>query len=298
MGLTEAAEQWRRAGQVVHFREQRIHVHTRPGRTPAVVLLHGFPTSSFDWRPLLGHLGDRAVLAFDFLGFGLSDKPAGHEYGLGWQADLTEALIQRHTDGPVLVVAHDMGTSVATELMAREIEGTLIAEVAGALLFNGSIVLERAQPTAGQRLLRSPLGPLFSRLLIEPVFTRQLGSVFSPEHPLSPADASDLWALTRHGGGHRLGHRLVHYMDERVTHAQRWHGAVADWPRPLSLLWGMRDPVAVPAVLEALRELRPRAPVQELADVGHYPQLEVPARVASAIDDALSRRRRAGEAPQ
>lgn len=289
MALTEAAEAWREAGEPYEFRGRRIHVHARPGRGPTVVLLHGFPTSSFDWRPVLGRLGDRAVLAFDFLGFGLSDKPASHVYGLGWQADLTESLIDRHAEGPVLVVAHDMGTSVATELMARDLEGTLGVDVAGALLFNGSIVLARARPTAGQRLLRSPLGPVFSHLLSERVFTHQIGSVFSPRHRLAPAEARDLWTLVRHGGGHRLGHRLVHYMDERETHAQRWHGAIRDWPKPLSLLWGMRDPVAVPAVLDALRELRPQAPVQEIEEIGHYPQLEAPGVVASAIIAAHAR---------
>lgn len=49
----------------------------------------------------------------------------------------------------------------------------------------------------------------------------------------------------------------------------------------------MRDPVAVPAVLKGLRELRPHTPVTELAGVGHYPQIEVPAQVAQTVRDAV-----------
>lgn len=289
MDLSERVKRWRRSGESFYFRGRRVHVHARTGEGPTIVLLHGFPTSSFDWVPLLEHLGDRSVLAFDFLGFGCSEKPAGHEYTLRWQADLTEALVEHYTDGPVFVAAHDMGTSVATELMAREVAGEPTIEVTGALLFNGSMVLERAEPTLGQKLLRSRGAPLFARLMDKRVFLHQFGSLFSAEHPLSEEDGDDLWALVALDGGHRIGHRLINYMDERLIYAERWHGAIRDWPRPLSLLWGMRDSVAVPAVLEALRELRPTAPVEELSEIGHYPQLEVPERVAAAITAAQVR---------
>jgi pimeloyl-ACP methyl ester carboxylesterase len=65
---------------------------------------------------------------------------------------------------------------------------------------------------------------------------------------------------------------------------ERWHGAFRDWPGDMRLLWGLRDPVATTAVLDGLRELRPGLVVTELADVGHYPQLEAPALVTDAIE--------------
>jgi pimeloyl-ACP methyl ester carboxylesterase len=252
-----------------------------------VVLLHGFPSSSYDWRLVLERTAFPA-LAFDFLGFGFSDKPRDHVYGLGWQADLTEELVRRHGDGrPVFVCAHDMGTSVATELMARAIDGELGMELAGILLFNGSIILERASPTLGQRLLRGPLGPLAARLSSERFFRQQFGSVFSDAHPLSDEEAEDQWALITEKGGNRLGHKLVHYMDERVTHANRWHGAIRDWEGDLSLAWGLLDPVATTDVLAGLRELRPQAPLTEFEDLAHYPQLEDPDRIVAALARAL-----------
>jgi pimeloyl-ACP methyl ester carboxylesterase len=180
-----------------------------------------------------------------------------------------------------------MGTSVATELMARDLEGRLNADVVGALLFNGSIILELAQPTLGQKLLRTRAAPLFARLMNEPFFRRQFASLFSSDHPLDPGEAADQWSLIANGGGHRQAHRLIVYMDERDRYTERWHGAFRDWPKPLHLLWGMRDPVAVPAVLERLTELRPGVPVAELAQLGHYPQIEEPARVATAVEAAL-----------
>jgi pimeloyl-ACP methyl ester carboxylesterase len=46
----------------------------------------------------------------------------------------------------------------------------------------------------------------------------------------------------------------------------------------------MQDPIATGAVLDAVLELRPNAPVERWDDLGHYPQVEDPARVARAVD--------------
>ena len=289
MSLTERVRRWQELGEQTEFRGREIHTFSRPGDGTLLLFLHGFPSSSYDWRHLLGADGGGAALTFDFLGFGLSAKPRDHDYRLFWQADLTEELVRRRApDQPVFIVAHDMGTSVATELMARDLEGRLGFELAGVLLFNGSIVLERASPTPAQKLLRSPLGPLAARLSSERVFRHQFGSVFSAAHPLSDEEAADQWSLVCHGGGRTLGHRLIAYMDERIEHADRWHGAIRDWPR-LQLAWGLLDPVATVAVLDALRELHPGVPVTELPDLGHYPQLEDPGRMAGIVGDAAAR---------
>ncbi|HEY2335172.1 MAG TPA: alpha/beta hydrolase [Solirubrobacterales bacterium] len=284
MPLTERVRVWRQRGRSEEFRGYAIHAFRQPGPGPLLVLLHGFPSSSYDWRLLIKLEAERNLLAFDFLGFGLSEKPAEHDYSLFWQADLTEELIRRHGGGrPVFVFAHDMGTSVATELMARDLEGKLAMRLDGILLFNGSMVLERASPTPAQQLLRSRIGPLVSRLSSERIFRHQLGSVFSAAHPLTDREGADQWSLVCHNGGRALGHRLVSYMDQREEHAERWHGAIRDWPGELSLAWGLQDPVATTDVLAALRELRPSVPVTELPELAHYPQLEDPRQMAHVL---------------
>jgi pimeloyl-ACP methyl ester carboxylesterase len=289
MRLTNRVAAWRDRGSDEEFRGRRIHLFERGGAEPLLLLLHGFPSSSYDWRLLLERETEHAVLAPDFLGFGLSEKPRDHTYTLHWQADLAEELVSRHAEGrPVFLVAHDMGTSVATELMARDIGGALRMEVTGALLLNGSMIQGAASPTLGQRILRSPLGPLMSRLSSERFFRQQFGSIFSPGHPLTEQEAEDQWALICAGGGRTLSHKTIRYMEERFRHAERWHGALRDWPKPLSLAWGMLDPVATSAVLDAVLELRPQAPLTRFEDLGHYPQIEDPGRVAQAVSGALA----------
>src|SRR4051812_30514915 len=288
MELTPRVTAWRDRGRDEEFRDRRIRVFVREGGGPLLLLLHGFPSSSYDWRLLLEEETEHAALAPDFLGFGLSEKPRDHDYTLHWQADMVEELVRRQdTQRPVFFLAHDMGTSVANELMARDIEGSLEMDLAGGLLLNGSMVQDAASPTIGQRILRSAVGPLFSRMSSERFFRQQFGSIFSPEHPLSDEEAEDQWELIRAGGGRTLSHKTIAYMEERFKHAERWHGAIREWEKPLAIAWGMLDPVATEAVLDALVALRPSAPVTRFEDLGHYPQIEDPAQVAGALQAAL-----------
>ncbi len=236
VNLSDRVESWRAAGRQEEFRGHDIHTFFQDGEGPLLVLLHGFPTSSYDWRDVVPLLPGRKVLAFDFLGFGLSDKPRDHNYTLSWQADLTEELVDRYGGGgPVYVCAHDLGTSVATELMARDLAGELGFQLCGMLIFNGSILIERGNPTLAQKLLRGPFGPLAARFANETFFRRQFASIFSEAHPATDQDVADNWALMCFNDGNRLGHKLVSYMDEREIYAERWHGAIQRWDGDLGL---------------------------------------------------------------
>lgn len=287
--LTERVRSWQATGTVEDVLERQLFVHRGgQGEGPLLLFLHGFPSSSYDWRPLFELRGEGETrLAFDFLGFGLSEKPRDHLYTLGWQADAAEELVRRAGSPPVFLVGHDMGTSVATELMARDLRGALGIELRGALLFNGSMLLHLAKPTLGQQLLRSRFGSLFARLTSERSFRAQFSRVFSSQHPLSAEEAADQWALISHGGGQRIAHLTIEYMAERERFTERWHGAIRDWPGPLTLAWGMQDPVARTEVLRGLQALRPGVPTIELPDAAHYPQIERPDLISAALDAAL-----------
>lgn len=284
--LTPRTVAWRNGGGWVPIAGHDIFVHERAGRRdlPPVLFLHGYPSSSYDWRHGLERLGERRLLMFDFLGFGLSAKPREHVYSLLTQADIVEAIVARFAGDSVMLVAHDMGSSVATELLARDLDGRLPFKLASVVLFNASLVLERASLLTGQRLLRSRLGPVAARLTTEFAFRRAFGKLFSDQHPLSEQEAADQWALLAYNNGHRLLDRLIFYLHERVTHAARWKGALSDWPGRLELAWADRDPICTEAVLRAVLALRPRVPVTRLRGLGHYPQLEDPAASIEVVE--------------
>lgn len=286
--LTERTAAWRDAGTFTEINGRRIFVRERGGDSerPPLLFLHGYPSSSYDWRDAFGALDGRRLIVFDFLGYGLSEKPRDQLYSLRFQADIVEALAERFAGQPVIMVSHDMGSSVATEILARDLDGELSFKLRSALLFNASLVRERASLLWGQKLLLSRFGPIAALLTSKSGFRRQFGGIFSDGHPLSADEAADQWSLLAHQGGNRLLHRLIYYNHERVRppFAGRWHDALRSWPGRLELAWADQDPICTEAVLQAVLELRPHAQVTRLPGLGHYPQIEDPQTAYQVIE--------------
>jgi pimeloyl-ACP methyl ester carboxylesterase len=72
-------------------------------------------------------------------------------------------------------------------------------------------------------------------------------------------------------------------MSDRVLHAERWVTALETTDVPLAFVWGMLDPVSGAHIAERIRARMPDAPFTALDDVGHWPPLEAPQRVAAAL---------------
>jgi pimeloyl-ACP methyl ester carboxylesterase len=257
------------------------------GSGPWLTLLHGFPTSSWDWARVAPTLERRfRVLAPDFLGFGDSDKPTRHAYSIFEQADLVQALWRRFGVEETTLAGHDYGATVTQELLARGREGTLGADLRAVVLLNSGLYVELARPLLIQRLLASRiLGPLLARAVTERAFARSLSSVISPAHALGQEELRAQWEVVRRANGVAATPRLLRYMAERRENAVRWEGALEGRDVPLQLVWGMADPRSGAHIAEHARNRVPGARIVALADVGHYPHLEAPDAVAAAITE-------------
>ena len=285
----DTIEQWWSAGERVELGSagRRIFVR-RFGSGPVLTLLHGFPSSSHDWARIAPALArSHTLLMPDLLGFGASEKPAGHDYSLHEQADLVEALWRRAGVAASAILAHDYSVSVIQELLARALEGTLEVALSGALLLNGGLYpeLHRLQP-AQVALLDPEQGPRLSALIDEQAFVAGLRPTFAEGFDAA-ADSSAIWRSVEHGGGARIMHLLIGYVRDRERHRDRWVGALERTPVPLSFVWGMRDPVSGAHMAQRIRERLPRAPFTALADDGHWPALEAPQQVIAALESQL-----------
>ena len=85
--------EWRHDGCWLPPAGGNAFVRSGSGHGPAVLALHGFPSSSYDFRSIINHLGQRSWLTRDFLGFGLPDKPARHTHSLMEQADIAQQVL-------------------------------------------------------------------------------------------------------------------------------------------------------------------------------------------------------------
>jgi pimeloyl-ACP methyl ester carboxylesterase len=280
-------EEWWSNGErltlVVNGSDRVVFVR-RMGAGPLMTLLHGYPSSSYDWAKVAPALAARhALLLIDFLGFGASEKPTDHDYSLHEQTDLVEALWRREGVSSTVVVAHDYAVSVVQELLARRAEGTLGTDLTAVHLLNGGLYPDIHRPLPTQIALLDPdRGPQLSAMINEELFVGGLKPTFAESFDAA-ADSADMWQAMSRDDGQRIVHLLTRYISDRAIHGERWITALQDTDVPSAFIWGMLDPVSGAHMAERIRERMPQAPFQALDDVGHWPQLEVPQRVAAAV---------------
>ncbi|MDH2197807.1 alpha/beta fold hydrolase [Ectopseudomonas oleovorans] len=275
-----ALDDWRAQSQAFHFRGHTIRYWTA-GDTQAqpLLLIHGFPSASWDWHRLWAPLAERyRLIACDMLGFGYSAKPRGHAYSLLEQADLQQALLAHLGERrPLHVLAHDYGDSVTQELIARHQEGQL--QLAGCVFLNGGLFPETHHPVRVQKLLLGPLGPLLGRLFSRRKLAQSFARIFGPHTQASEAELDALWQLVAYNNGPAVMHRLIRYMPERRQQRQRWVAAMQATTLPMRVIDGAFDPISGAHMVARYRELIADADTVLLDGIGHYPQLEAPAAV-------------------
>jgi len=269
---------------------KRIPATREVGNAPLLVL-HGFPTCSFDWRLVVDRLGaERDVVVLDLLGFGLSDKP-DQRYGLRSYADGVEAVAAHLGLTHVDLVTHDIGDSVGGEVLARSLEGTLGFTVGRRVLTNGSIYMELVQLTFGQQFL---LGLPDERNELVGAdggesFRNGVAATFAPGSVVDAEELEALSELARRQDGLAMLPRTIRYIEDRRAEERRFTGAIEAHPSPVGLVWGDQDPVAVHAMAERFVTVRPGTELVTLEGVGHYPMLEAPDRFAEAVIGLLDR---------
>lgn len=286
MKIPPALSEWRSRGQFLRLMDRTVFVvDVGPRDADPLLVLHGFPTSSFDFHLVLARLAaSRRVVIHDHLGFGFSDKPETYSYSLLEQAEVALMVWQRLGISRGHLLAHDYGTSIATELCARRERGLCPVEFQTMTLTNGSVHRELAHLQPSQKLLlHKSWGPVFARLANALVFKLQIRRILGDSSTVPDAELDAMWAGIRHDDGHLRLPEISVYLDERIRFRERWIGALTRFDRPTHVLWGQRDPIAVPAIAEALTAEIPTAKLTWLPDLGHYPMLERPAEWADAV---------------
>ena len=288
--MTDEIDAWEAAGERVDIGDgeyvwaARFPADSGAGRPP-LLALHGFPTCSYDWRPVLPALrAERDVVLFDFAGFGLSAKP-DRRYGLRRHGDSVEAVAAHFGLTEVDLLTHDMGDSVGGEVLARSLERSLPFEICRRVLTNGSIYLGMAHLSDGQNALMS-LPDAREELVGADggaAWQRGVRATFAAASDVADAELEALAALARREGGLSLLPRTIRYLEDRRAEERRFTGAIEAHPSPLTVVWGDQDPIAVVAMVDALVAARPDTQVTILDGVGHYPMLEAPDRFATAV---------------
>ncbi len=278
---------WKSRGTTIEIFNHRIFsIAAGPeNNAPPLLILHGFPSSTFDFHLVIDALSQkRRVIMADHLGFGLSDKPSDYSYSLHEQAD-TVILVLRHFGiQRAHLLAHDYGTSIATELLARRARNLLPIELCSLTLCNGSVHIALAHLTPSQKLLRLPkIGTIFAQIAQPAIFKAQLRRILGHPQSVSEDELDWMWTLMIHNHGRDALPKLIRYLDERSRFQYRWTDALKAFDGPAHILWGRRDPIAVPAIPERLAQELRHSRLTWLPELGHYPMLEAPSEWAAAV---------------
>jgi pimeloyl-ACP methyl ester carboxylesterase len=288
---SQRLQDWISGGGTRRLAGHDVFVRTAvtPGRPP-LLLIHGYPTASYDWVLVWQRLAaSYSLYALDMLGFGMSDKPRDCDYPITLQADLCMALLDDARVANPHVLAHDYGDTVAQELLARERDGRL--RLASMAFLNGGLFPETHRARPIQKLLAMPvIGPLLASTMNYAKFEATMHSI-AGDVPPSAQELQDLWLLLERNGGRRSMARMINYMEQRRRNRARWVGALVESRVPRRLICGALDPVSGRHLADRYRELVPDPDVAVLEGVGHYPQLEAPDRV---VDEYSAFRARLG----
>jgi len=278
-------EAWLEAGERFDYLGFEVF-YRRAGSGPVLLLVHGYPFSSFDWHEVWDALTARfTVVAPDMLGMGFSAKPEEYEYSVHDHADMHEALLAHLGVEECHVLAHDIGDSVVQEMLARHEErdaGARPYSIDSITWLNGGMFVEAYRPRVIQKLTaRTPVGDLFARFpgvfLSDRVLRPAINEVFGAN--TKPSD--ELWAELREilewNGGLRVMHKVGRFIVDRYHHRNRWVAAMRATSVPMRLIDGPADPNSGRHMAERYAEVVPDADVVMLAeDIGHWPQLEDP----------------------
>ena len=275
--------QWKAAGHYFTYKQHQIFVN-ESGSGETLLLIHGFPTASWDWQQLWPALTQRYhVLAPDLLGFGFSDKPRNYPYSILDQANMIEALLQQKNIQRVKIISHDYGDTVAQELLARfntrQSKGEKGLVIKHLCLLNGGLFPEVHRPLLVQKILMSPVGFIVGRLFNRAKLGKNFKRIFGPNTQPTEAELDDFWTLIEGNGGRYVFHLLIRYMAERVHYRDRWVGALQDTKIPLRFINGLADPISGAHMAQRYQELIPNPDVVELEDIGHFPLIEAPKEV-------------------
>lgn len=260
------------------------------GRGPVLLIIHGYPYNGIDFEKVLPILSrDYTVIVPDMPGMGLSDKPVRHTYTFSEMADVYSALLQFLSISEIHLLSHDLGNSIAQELMARDYAKTNPFAIRSIVFLNGGLFSDVYRPRLIQILLsKSPkwFGRLLSNRLTKRMVLNATAELFGKNTKPSVEVQEIFWEVLNYNNGKSIAYLLGRLVFEKDKHQKRWITAMQQTSIPMCFINGPSDPNSGIHMANRYRELIPNAIIYLLnEDIGHWPQIEDPMATLDAFFD-------------
>ncbi|GAA4276466.1 alpha/beta fold hydrolase [Aquimarina mytili] len=276
-------DSWKNSGSYFEYKDIYQIFYKKSGNGEPLLLVHGFPTSSWDWEKIWGSLTNKyEVYTLDMIGYGFSSKPMDFNYTIAEQVDLWEAFLEDKKLFSFHILAHDFGDTVVQEMLARVKENPEYEfDIKSVCFLNGGMFPETNFPTITQKLLLTPLGSVLKHFMGRNTLAKNFRKIFGKDTQPSDQEIDDFWEVVDYNAGKNVIPKLIKYLTERDTYKIRWREAIQYTDMPKRLIDGGCDPISGKHMAEFYKEIVPDADVVVLEEIGHYPQVEAPAEVLS-----------------
>ncbi|WP_334057929.1 alpha/beta hydrolase [Polaribacter sp. P097] len=274
------AENWKKLGKYVTIDDKRIFVIDTGDHPDTLVILHGYPTSSYDYFRVIPELSHYyRIVVHDHLGFGFSDKPDSLTYSLIDQADVALELWRKLGLKKVSILAHDYGTSIAKEILARRNHNLIPLKIDKMYLCSSSMRLEHLHlKNIGVLLRDRKIGKYISRLTN--FGYRKIRRRFKKDninYQISKNyDIKDMWNQMDSSEGQKEIHFVSNFINERYTFFHRWTNALRETTVPVKIFWSKTDSLAIKEIAIVLATEEENEKLAWVENVKHYSILETP----------------------
>ncbi len=283
------SKKWEKLGKYTKVFDRTIFMidseNQSDSKKETLVILHGYPTSSYDYHKVLPQLAKKyRVILHDHLGFGFSEKPLDFSYSLIEQADIALQLWKQLSLKKVVLLAHDYGTSVCTEIIARHNKQQINLQIDKLILSNGSIHIEFSKLRTIQKLLKNKYtGKWVAKLTNYPIFKKNMRNVYFDKTKVTDEELKEMWLQLEYNNGRNVIHLLTNYINERYYFWHRWVGALKETSINTTIIWAENDPIAIPKIAELLHKEISENKIFWMKNCGHFLMLEQPKEWSSLV---------------
>lgn len=283
------SKKWEKLGKYTKVFDRTIFMidseNQSDSKKETLVILHGYPTSSYDYHKVLPQLAKKyRVILHDHLGFGFSEKPLDFSYSLIEQADIALQLWKQLGLKKVVLLAHDYGTSVCTEIIARHNKQQINLQIDKLILSNGSIHIEFSKLRTIQKLLKNKYtGKWVAKLTNYPIFKKNMRNVYFDKTKVTDEELKEMWLQLEYNNGRNVIHLLTNYINERYYFWHRWVGALKETSINTTIIWAENDPIAIPKIAELLHKEISDNKIFWMKNCGHFLMLEQPKEWSSLV---------------
>ncbi|MGV3697988.1 alpha/beta fold hydrolase [Flavobacterium sp.] len=274
--MNAEVSKWESMGNYFTYENKKIF-YFQDGCGEDVLIIHGYPFNSFEWKNTIEELSlNFRVTIFDLLGMGFSDKPHKHKYSFEEYCDITNQLLKELKITEVHILSHDLGVSIAQELMTTESENNF--RIKSCAFMNGSLFIDAYKPRFIQKLLsKSPLfiGKVLSRIMTKKMVLSSIKSVFGPFTRPTDDFLDKQWEILIYKDGKSIAYLLGRLVFEKWKYLDRWTRAMQNTSIPMCYICGPFDPNSGMNMARRHEELIPNSKIYLLDKyIGHWPQLE------------------------